>query len=438
MSVEAGMKLDTIITGDHVLSASGWLEPGYVTTASGKIQHVSAGTPHAQLLSQAREVVDAQGMAVLPGLTNGHTHFSQTFMRGLAGGRPLLSWLKELIWPLQAALTVEDMRLAALLGLVENLRCGVTHVVDHHKITSSPAHTQVVLEAIDQIGIRATLARAWADRGANGENPDVILKELKEGLRRYSSSSLNTRFASGPLTPWRCSGQMLQKTHALVREYNSVTHIHVSETREEVKMTMQETGMRPINWLDSLGVLDEHTQVVHAVWVDEQEMDLLAERQGTVIHCPVSNAVMGSGIAPVPALLKRQVRMRLGTDGPASNDTQDIFETAKAAICLARGLACDASILPPEQILSIATDGANLAPGKAADLILVNLDHPRAAPVHDAPSALMLSTHGCDVDSVMVNGIFLLRKGINLTIDETELIKECKLSLQKLRNRAGL
>jgi 5-methylthioadenosine/S-adenosylhomocysteine deaminase len=438
MSGEAGMKLDTIITGDHILSASGWLEPGYVTIAGGKIQHVSAGTPDAQLLSQAREVVDAQGMAVLPGLTNGHTHFSQTFMRGLAGGRPLLSWLKELIWPLQAALTVEDMRLAALLGLVENLRCGVTHVVDHHKITSSPAHTQVVLEAIEQIGIRATLARAWADRGANGENPDVILEDLEEGLRRYSNSNLNTRFASGPLTPWRCSGQMLQKTHALARDYNSVTHIHVSETSEEVEMTLQETGMRPINWLDSLGVLDKYTQVVHAVWVDEQEMDLLAERQVTVIHCPVSNAVMGSGIAPVSALLKRHVRLRLGTDGPASNDTQDIFETAKAAICLARGLGCDASLLPPEQILTIATDGANLAPDNAADLILVNLDHPRAAPVHDAASALMLSTHGCDVDSVMVNGQFLLRKGINLTIDEAELIKECKLSLQKLRNRAGL
>jgi 5-methylthioadenosine/S-adenosylhomocysteine deaminase len=340
MAFDPEMRPDTIITGDHILASTGWLQPGYVAVTGGKIQIVSAGKPGDQLCSAAKEIVNASGMAVLPGLTNGHTHFSQTFMRGLAGGRPLLNWLKELIWPLQAALSVEDMRLAALLGLVENLRCGVTHVVDHHKITGSPAHTQVVLEAIQQTGLRATLARAWADRGANGENPDTVLKELEQGMRRCSNGSTNTVYASGPLTPWRCSAELLQKTHTLARQYGSLTHIHVSETRDEVKMTLEETGLRPVAWLDQLGILDDRTQVVHAVWVNEQEMDLLAERKSTVVHCPVSNAVLGSGIAPVSALLERQVRLRLGTDGPASNDTQDIFETAKAAICLARAHSC--------------------------------------------------------------------------------------------------
>jgi len=428
----------TIIISDHVLSAAGWLEPGYVVVAGDRIQQVEEGEPDAQIIAGAPEVVRAGRMAVLPGLTNGHTHLSQTFMRGLAGGRPLLSWLKELIWPLQASMTIEDMRLAALLGLVENLRCGVTRVVDHHKITATPNHTQAVIDATEQIGIRLTLARAWADRGVNGENPDHILHELEEGFRRFSDGQPLIRYASGPLTPWRCSAEMLQKTHRLARQSGSVTHIHVSETRQEVEMTLQETGLRPITWLDQLGVLDENTHVVHAVWINEEEMDLLAEKGAVVVNCPVSNAVLGSGIAPLPDLAARQIRLRLGTDGPASNDTQDIFETAKFAASLARASTCNPALLPPPLVLSWITDGDSLRPGAPADLILVNLDHPRAAPVHDASSALILSTHGSDVDSVMVNGRFLIRHGQNLVINERTLMETCRQAVKELRFRAGL
>jgi 5-methylthioadenosine/S-adenosylhomocysteine deaminase len=438
MMANRDARVDYLILADYVLSSSGWLRPGYITVSGENITSVSAGLPDQERYAQAGEVIHANGMALMPGLLNGHTHFSQTFMRGLAGGRPLLSWLKELIWPLQAALTVEDLHLAALLGLVENLRCGVTHVVNHHKVTSSRAHTGAVLDAIESTGMRATLARAWSDRGVNAENPDAIAAELKEGFERYAGTQSFIRYASGPLTPWRCSAETLKKTHGLARSYGSVTHIHVSETQDEVQMTLQETGMRPVAWLDHLGILDENSQIVHAVWVDEQELDLLAQRKATVVHCPVSNAVMGSGIAPISAMLSRQIPLRLGTDGPASNDTQDLIETAKAAIMLARAQACDPSILSPASILDVAVNGSRLAAGAPADLILVNLDHPRAAPVHEIDSALMLSTHGSDVDSVMVAGRFLLRSGQVKVLDEQALLESCSLALKDLRRRAGL
>jgi 5-methylthioadenosine/S-adenosylhomocysteine deaminase len=438
MTANGHPRTDYLILADYVLSSYGWLQPGYVTVSGDKISAVSGGVPDEEQYAQAGEVIRARGMALMPGLLNGHTHFSQTFMRGLAGGRPLLSWLKELIWPLQSALTVDDLHLAALLGLVENMRCGVTYVVNHHKVTSSRAHTETVLSAIASSGMRATLARAWSDRGANAENPDAIAAELKEGFEQYANTHPFIRYASGPLTPWRCSAKMLQKTHQLARDFDSVTHIHVSETQDEVKMTLQETGMRPVAWLDHLGVLDEHIQVVHAVWTDVQELDLLAQRKSTVVHCPVSNAVMGSGIAPISEMLARRIPLYLGTDGPASNDTQDLFETAKATIMLARARMCDASIMSPASILDLALNGNRLAVGTPADLILVNLDHTRAAPVHDIDSALMLSTHGSDIDSVMVAGRFLLRNGQVTVLDEQALLEACRHALINLRRRAGL
>ncbi len=438
-----------LIQGGAVLTPTGWLEPGYVVIEGTTIAAVGAGTPPPTLVVDER--LNAAHSAILPGFINGHTHLSQTFMRGLAGGRPLLRWLKELIWPLQAALSPEELHLAALLGLVENLRCGATEVVDHHKITTTPAHTDAVLAAAQTVGLRLTLARAWVDRGANAEAPAAILADLERLYAAVShqpsavSGQPSARdrqpmvtIANGPLATWRCSAETLHATQALARRYGAPTHIHVAETQDEVALSRQETGLPPVAWLDSLSLLAPDTQIVHAVWVNEEEQALLAARGALVVHCPVSNAVLGSGIAPVAALHRQGVALRLGTDGPASNDTQDILETAKSALQLARAATLDPTALTPATVLALATGGRTLAPGVPADLIVVNLNHPRAAPVYDVTSALMLSCHGSDVETVFVNGRCLLREGRLLVLDEAALLAECRTAIRGLRQRAGL
>lgn len=434
--------MNTLLIRDGaVLGPDGWLEPGYVVVEGTTIAAVGAGAPPPDLA--AGEVLAARHRAVLPGLINGHTHLSQTFMRGLAGGRPLLRWLKELIWPLQAALSPEELHLAALLGLVENLRCGATEVVDHHKITTTPAHTDAVLEAARTVGVRFTLARAWVDRGTNAEAPESILADLERLYAAVSDrpSAISQQpvvaVANGPLATWRCSAETLRATQALARRYGAPTHLHVAETQDEVTMSRQETGQPPIAWLDSIGLLAPDTQIVHAVWVDEAEQALLAARGATVVHCPVSNAVLGSGIAPVAALRRRGVALRLGTDGPASNDTQDLLETLKTALQLARATTLDPTALTPADALALATGGRTLAPGTPADLIVVNLNHPRAAPVHDVTSALTLSCHGSDVETVIVGGRCLLREGRLQVLDEAALLDECRAAVRGLRQRAG-
>ncbi len=174
------------------------------------------------------------------------------------------------------------------------------------------------------------------------------------------------------------------------------------------------------------------------MWVDEGEIDLLAQSGAPVIHCPVSNAVLGSGIAPVADLLRRGVSVRLGTDGPASNDTQDVWETTKTAVQLARASTLDATALPPTAALQLALGTDALRPGDPADLIVVNLNHPRAMPVHDVASVLVLSTQGSDVETVIVGGQILLRDGQVLGLDEAALLDACRRAVSHLRQRAGL
>jgi len=435
---------DLLIENGRMLLADGWSPPGYLAISGGKITALGTGPLPRELREMGGEWINAHHMAVMPGLTNAHTHLSQTFMRGLSGGRPLLRWLKELIWPLQAAMTLPELELAALLGMVENLRCGATHVVDHQKITRTPAFSQAVCAAASQTGLHLTLARAWADKGANAESPEAILAELSALFEQYSGTGTcspggtRIRIASGPLTPWRATAGTLQKTHTLAQHWGSGTHIHVSETRDEVKMTLEETGMRPVAWLDQLGILGPNCQVVHATWLEDHEIELLRERDALVVHCPIANAVLGSGIARVEDLRREGVRIHLGTDGPASNDNQDCFDNMKAALMVAHLRENDPTQLSPVDVVRMATAGKTLAAGGEADLILVNFNHVNAMPLHDIDSALTLSCHGSDVDTVIVAGQVLMRAKRVLILDENALLQECQHAVIGLRKRAGL
>ena len=426
-----------LIENGSVLSREGWLEPGYVWVVGERIEAVGPGKAPHEISDQAGEIISANFCAVLPGLVNAHTHLSQTFMRGLAAGRPLIAWLKELIWPLQNTISPEELHLAALLGLVENLRCGATEVVNHHKVITTTAHTDAVCRAATAVGLRTTLARAWSDRGENCESPAAILADLDRLFTLWHGVD-HLNIANGPIALWRCSADMLRSSRELAQRNSSFTHFHVSESLEEVRMSLEETGLRPVSWLDSIDVLGADTQVVHAVWVDENEIVLLAQAGAPVIHCPVSNAVLGSGIAPLAELQSQGVSVRLGTDGPASNDTQDIWESLKTALSFARIKTLDVTVLSPREALRLAMGAEALIPGAPADLIIVNLNHPRAMPVHNIESALALSTHGSDVDTVLVAGQVLMRNRQLLMLDEAALLAECRQAIYSLRKRAGL
>jgi 5-methylthioadenosine/S-adenosylhomocysteine deaminase len=386
---------------------------------------------------------------VLPGLINAHTHLSQTFMRGLGDDKSLFDWLKQVMWPLQAAMTPADMRLASLLGLVENLRCGVTAIGQHHKIMATPGHVDAAAEAAEIVGLRMQLARGWVDLGEGAEAPDVIIAEMTR-LRQCWHRQVEGRItvAFGPMAAWRCSDEMMRRTGALAREWGLRTHIHVAEARDEIELMRQRNGLGHIEWLNSLDVLGPEMQLVHCVWVSEAEINLIAESRAVVVHCPVSNMYLASGTAPVRKMLDRGVIVALGTDGSASHNSQDLLETLKIAALLAKVSTGEATaLLPLEALRMVTTAGARflgredlgrIAPGAKADLTLVNLNTARSMPVHHPESAVVYNASGADVHTVIIDGHMLLDAGRVTMLDEAALLEECRVVAKRLLARAGI
>ena len=410
----------------------------YVLIQGDRVAAIGTGEPGDDACATATRVLNAAGKVALPGLVNAHTHLEQTFMRGYSAGRPLLTWLRDYIWKLQAAMEVEDVRLATTLGLVEAIRGGATTIVDHHKVPLSRRHTDVVLEAAQALGVRLVLARAWADRSPQAESPADILADLERLFAEWHGAAEGRiQIASGPLAPWRCSAETLQRASALARRYGALTHCHVSETQVEVDITRKETGLRPLIWLDHLGLLAADFQAVHGVWLNNEEIALLAERRSTVVHCPAANMILGSGVAPIPRLLAAGANVTLGSDGPASNDGQDMFETMRLAAYLQRAVTLDASVLPPRTVITMASS-APLAVGAKADLVLLDFDAAHIQPVGDVLASIISNVRGSDVDTVIIDGRLIISEKRIIGLDEAGLIAECRSRAAHLARRAGI
>ena len=425
---------------------------GYVFIENDLITAVGAGDPPA-LFRKADTIIDATLMAVMPGMVNAHTHLFQTFIRGLADDKPLLDWLKAAIWPVAQALTEEEAYVAALVGMVENIRGGAPSVIDHQYIHTEPGNDDGVCRAADEAGLRFLLARGWADIGyhpAFMESQDQIVNEttrLREMWQIQGNGRIRVEF--GPLIPWGCTENTMCRTHNISQKWGAGTHIHVAETRVEVDMNLESRGNRHIEWLAEMGVLGPDMQLVHSIWLDDNEIDLIAEHGAIVVHCPVSNMYLASGVARVPEMLQRGITVALGTDGPGSNNSQDMLETLKTTALLHKVHTLDATILLPEDILWLACRGGSIAfglpqqigsleAGKKADVVLVDLDTPMAMPVHRLPSALVYNASTRDVDTVLVDGRLVMRHKKILFLDEKALLARARRTCANLFERAGV
>lgn len=452
------------------------LDPGYVLIQDDRIAAVGPGAPSDELAAAADQVIDATHMAVLPGLVNAHTHLFQTFIRGLADDKPLLPWLAAAIWPMGAAMGAEEAYLAGLLGLVENIRSGATAVIDNQYLHSDDRTDDAFCRAARDVGCRFTIARGWADHDYHPvfqETPEQVIAAMTALHDAWHGAAEGRiRIAFGPLIPWGCSAETLQRTVALARQWGVPTHLHTAETREEVQMSLDATGLRHVHWLDRLGILGPDLQLVHAVWLDDSEIERIAATGTMVIHCPVSNMYLASGIAPIVKLLRAGVPVALATDGPGSNNSQDMLETLKFAACGQKVGTLDATALLPEDVLRMAcvygaqavtpalgpvsdrarpssgrSEGGSvgdrpqqqgLIPGAKADLILVDLNSPRMQPVWRVPSALVYNANGGDVDTVIVDGRVLMRGKRVTCLDEAALLDECRRAAKSLLKRAGV
>ncbi len=398
-------------------------------------------------------MIDATLMAVMPGMVNAHTHLFQTFIRGLADDKPLLDWLKAAIWPVARCLTEEDAYLAAMLGLVENIRGGATSVIDHQYVHTEPGNDDGVFRAAEQSGVRFLNARGWADMNyhpAFMESPDRIVAEMARLRERWhGQADGRLRLEFGPLIPWGCSDATMLRTRALAAEWGMGTHVHIAETRAEIDMELASRGMRHVEWLQSLGALGPDVQLVHSVWLSDAEIDMVEASGAVIIHCPVSNMYLASGVARVPEMHRRGIPIALATDGPGSNNNQDMLEALKTTCLLHKVNTLDAMILLPEDAIWMACRGGarafgqpeligSLEPGKKADVVLVDLNTPLAMPAHKPVSALVYNLAARDVDTVIVDGKVLMRGKRITVVDEAALLKESAAACARLFERAGV
>lgn len=424
---------------------------GYIYTEEDKIVAIGPTPAPASLREKADTIIDASLMAVMPGMVNAHTHLFQVFLRGLADDKPLLEWLKSAIWPVANALTEEDAYVAGLLGFIENIRSGATAVVDHQYVHTDLRNSDGICRAAVETGVRLLLARGWADTNYHPrfmENSDLIVSEMRRLLETWQNAANGRiRIEFGPLIPWGCSDDTMKQTYALAQEWGLGTHIHVAETQAEVDMLLESHQLRHIEWLEHLGALGPDTHLVHSVWLSDEEIDLIARRKAIVVHCPVSNMYLASGIAPIVKLKEKGVTIALASDGPGSNNSQDMMETLKITACLQKVGNLDAMALYPEDVLQMACRGGamtfgqpdligSLEVGKKADLVLVDLDSPFSMPVHKIPSALVYNAGAGQVDTVIIDGQIVMQAKQITVVDEKTVLAQARAVCGRLFERA--
>ncbi|MBB6732018.1 amidohydrolase family protein [Cohnella zeiphila] len=427
------------------------LKPGYVYVTDDTIREVGEWRPDDRLdrlRASCSFTYDAEGKAIVPGLINAHTHLFQTYMRGVSDDFPLADWLREIVWPLSLAMEPDDFYLAALVGCIENLKSGATYLMDHHYIHTSAENTAGVLRAFVDSGIRGHLARGGSDLAGEPrlrEPEERVFAATDELLDRWEgAASGRVSIALGPLNLYGCSRPFLESAARYGRERGLISHVHVAETRGQIDNTLERFGLRNLELLDEVGLLGERTQVVHGVWLDDGELETIRDRRASVVHCPVSNMYLASGVARVPEMRRLGINVALGTDGPGSNNCQDNLEVLKFTACLHKVHALDSTLLPPADVLGMATRGGaramgrerdlgSLEPGKKADVVVVDLLKPHISPVHRVSSALVYNANGNDVELVMVGGRIVVEGGRCTLVDEREVLLRAQARVNALR-----
>ncbi len=399
-------------------------EHAFVAVEGSRIVSVTAKRP----VMQFDRVIDGSGKVLMPGLINAHTHVPMTLFRGYGGGHDLQTWLSDYIFPAEDRLTPEAVRAGTGIALAEQIAAGVTCFADMYYFCDD------IIEMTLTAGLSANIARGVtcfepADNPANLP----ACRELAALTERWHGCGDGQILIDGCIHGEYTSflaPRLWDYMADFTQSHDLGLHVHLSETRSEQEACLARHGKTPAQVFDSHGLWDVRSIAAHCVWVTEEDMTLLAEKGVTAVHCPASNLKLGSGVAPVTALRRAGVNLALGTDGCSSNNSHDMIEDMKLAALLACGTAHDPLALSALDVLKMATvNGAKalgrntgvIAPGKTADLILLDFTRPNLVPCHDVMENIVYAAHGGDVLMNMARGQIIYEKGEFFTLDTDRL-----------------
>ena len=380
------------------------------------------------------EVIDGKGMLALPGLINTHTHVAMTLFRSYADDLALMDWLQNMIWPAEAHLDDDIVYWGSMLAFAEMIRGGTTAFCDMYMFMESCA------KAAEKAGIRGNIARGLAGVTPNGE------KALEENIRLYqdwnNACDGRIRVMLGPHAPYTCPPEYLKKVRDASEKYGIPIHIHLAETKGEVETCIEKFGITPIALMNQIGLFDRPTLAAHCVHVNEEDIQIMAEKHVCVAHNPGSNLKLASGIAPVPKMRSAGITVGLGTDGASSNNKLDMFAEMRLAALIHKAAALDPFAVKADEAMQMGTaEGAKclgyddlgaLDEGKLADIILIDRSGYHWKPRFNSISLAVYAGNSMDVDTVIVNGQLLMRGKELLTIDKEQLDFETERVTKKL------
>ena len=388
----------------------------------------------------ADEVVDGAGKAAMPGLVNAHCHSPMTFERGWAEDLPFDRWLNEKIWVQESVLTSDDVYWGAALAACEMIRSGTIAYNDKY------FHMDRVFEVVEQSGMKAALT--WTvfglenDRQFTGRN---LVGTVEWIGRTHGAADGRARTFLGPHAPYSVPDGFFERVVELAHETGQGIHTHLAESEAQVEASIERTGLRPVQYLDKLGVFDVPGGCVaaHCLAIDETDAAILAEKAVCVPHCPITYMKLAMPFPPLTRALAAGIDISLGTDGPASNADMDMFATLRQTALIHKYQALDPEAMAGDLVLRLAIskralgfeEPAALVEGSPADLILVDLDMPHMRPQHSLIANLVHSAKGADVTDVMVAGRWLMRDRTLLTLDEERILYEAERHAQAMVGR---
>jgi len=362
---------------------------------------------------EAEEIIDASDKVVLPSFTNAHTHAAMSLMRGYADDLVLQDWLENYIWPLEEKLTEEDVYWGTKLACLEMIKSGTTLFNDMYW------HFHGTARAAEEMGLRAFISGVFIDQ-FDGEKAKEQIRYNQNLLNKAKKYSDRITFALGPHAIYTVSKKSLRWIAEFAKENDLLIHMHISETKDEVDQWLQNHKMRPVEYLDKIGLLCPNLLAIHAIWLNNHELELLKENNVKLIHTPISNMKLGSGIFPIQKMIDRKLIVGLGTDGCSSNNNLDMLEELKFASMLHKIHFRDTTIMSAKDTYKLATyntkkifnlDVGKIKEGYLADLVLLDLNNESMIPNHNLISNIVYSAERDCVDTTICNGKILMRNG---------------------------
>lgn len=423
-----GHDVTLVVSGQYLVTmdGQGGLEKENASVAIAGDTIVEIGPDLAAKYPLAEIIVEPRGL-IMPGLINTHTHAAMSCFRGLADDLPLMQWLQEYIFPVEAKLTPDMVYHSTLLSICEMIRSGTTTFNDMYLFAKE------VARAVAESGMRAWLGEVLYDFPSPNygelENGFAYTREL---FAEYEQNELVT-ITVNPHAVYTCSPELLQRLGSLAEEENALYHIHLSENRDEVAACRERYGLSPVQHLEKLGLLNEQVVAAHCVMIDDKEIELLARHNVKVCHCQESNMKLASGTAPVVKMLDAGITVGIGTDGSASNNDVDMFGEMNTVAKIHKVARMDPTAMNAATTLHAATMGGaallgaaerigSLEVGKKADLIVLDMDQPHLTPVYNPVSHLVYTARGSDVVHSVINGRVVMRDRQLVTLDEEAIL----------------